>query len=121
MGFLDKLFNREPKPGKPHEIGDADFEQRVLAADIPAVVDFWSSRCSPCQVMAGLLNELGPEYAGKINFFNLNVDYNAQTATQFQVRSVPTLVLFKNHRPVERIVGLIQLNPLREKLDKLLK
>ncbi len=72
-------------------------------------------------MIAGLLNELGPEYTGKINFFKLNVDYNTQAATQYQVRSVPTLVLFKDHRPVERIVGLIQLNPLREKLDKLVK
>ncbi|HEQ98067.1 MAG TPA: thiol reductase thioredoxin [candidate division Zixibacteria bacterium] len=121
MGFLNKLFNREPKPGKPQELGDADFDQKVLASDTPAVVDFWSSRCAPCQVMSGLLNELGPDYAGKINIFKLNVDYNAQAAAQYQVRSVPTLVLFKNHRPVERIVGLVQLNPLKEKLDKLVE
>jgi thioredoxin 1 len=121
MGFLKNLFNREPKPGKPQEVSDADFEQKVLAPDTPAVVDFWSSKCAPCQVMAGLINELGPDYAGQINFFKLNVDYNPQAATQYQVRSVPTLMLFKNHRPAERIVGLIQLNPLKEKLDKLAK
>lgn len=119
MGFLDKIFNRSPKPGQPIEVTDGSFELLVLASDTPAVVDFYSGSCSPCHVMSGLLEEIGPDYIDRVNIFKLNVDKNRQTATQYQIMSVPTLVLFKNHRPVERIVGLIQLNPLKSKLDDL--
>ncbi len=119
MSFLKNLFNRPPKPGKPRPVTDETFEQEVLTSDIPAVVDFWSSTCPPCQVMSGLLNDIGPEYAGRVNIFKLNVNENAQTAMLYQIRSVPTLIFFKNHKAVDQIVGLMPLNPLREKLDKL--
>ena len=119
MGFLKSLFDRPPKPGKPRPITDESFEQEVLASDIPAVVDFWSPKCPPCQVMGGLLNEIGPEYAGRVNIFKLNVDQNLHTTVQYQVQSIPTVILFSNGRAVDRIVGLLPLNPLRQKLDRL--
>ncbi|MBD3380862.1 MAG: thiol reductase thioredoxin [candidate division Zixibacteria bacterium] len=119
MGLFDKLFKRTPKAGEPVEINDENFEQMVLASDTPAVVDFYSNRCSPCHVMGGLLSEVGPDYADRVNIFKLNVDDNPQSATHYQVMSVPTLVFFKNHRPVDKVAGLIQLNPLRAKLDSL--
>jgi len=121
MGILDKLFNRPPKPGKPREITDSDFEQEVLASDTPAVVDFYSTTCPPCQVMSGLLSEIGPEYAGKVNIYKLNVINNPETARMHQIQGVPTLVFFKNHRPVDKAVGLIPLLPLKEKIENLLK
>jgi thioredoxin 1 len=120
MGLLDKIFNRQPKPGKPREITDLDFEQEVLASDTPAVVDFYSTTCAPCQVMSGLLREIGPEYAGRVNIFKLNVSNNLETARLYQVQSVPTLVFFKNHRPKDKIVGLLPLIPLKEQIEKLL-
>lgn len=119
MGLFDKLFKRTPRPGEPLEINDESFEQMVLASETPAVVDFYSNRCSPCHVMSGLLSEVGPDYDGRVKVFKLNVDNNPQSATQYQVMSVPTLVFFKNHRPVDKVVGLIQMNPLRAKLDGL--
>jgi thioredoxin len=119
MGFFKNLFNREPTPGKPRSVTDATFEQEVLASDIPAAVDFWSSRCPPCQVMGGLLNEIGPDYVGKINIFKLNVDQNPQTTINYQVRNIPTIILFRNGRAVDRIVGLMPMMPLRRKLDSL--
>ncbi|RKX24772.1 MAG: thiol reductase thioredoxin [Candidatus Zixiibacteriota bacterium] len=119
MGFFNSIFNRPPKPGKPRPITDESFEQEVIESDIPAVVDFWSSTCPPCQVMGGLLNEIGPDYAGRVNIFKLNVVQNPQTAMHYQVRSIPTLILFSNGRAVDKIVGLLPLNPLREKFDKL--
>ncbi len=119
MGFLSNLFSREPKPGKPIEIGDEDFEQLVLASDTPAVVSFFNSSCPHCQVMTGLLNELGPEYAGKVNVFRLNANNNPETARMYQIRSVPASVFFKNHRPRDIQVGLVALNPLREKFEQL--
>jgi thioredoxin len=121
MGIFDKLFNRSPKPGKPREIDDAQFEQLVLADDVPAVVDFFSTTCPPCQVMSGLLSELGPEYVGKVNVFKINVSFNPETARIYQIQSVPTLVFFRNHRPVDKVVGLIPIMPLKQKLDSLAK
>ena len=119
MGFFKSLFNRTPKPGKPRPITDEFFEQEVLASDIPAAVDFWSPKCPPCQVMGGLLNEIGPKYAGRVNIFKLNVDQNPHTAVQYQVQSIPTVILFRNGKAVDRIVGLLPLNPLSQKLDRL--
>jgi thioredoxin 1 len=121
MGIFGNLFNRPPKPGKPRELDDNQFEQEVLAADTPAVVDFFSTTCPPCQVMSGLLSDLGPEYAGKVNIFKINVSFNPETARMYQIQSVPTLVFFKNHRPVDKVVGLIPIMPLKEKLDSLAK
>jgi thioredoxin 1 len=119
VGFFKNLFNRPPKPGKPRPITDETFEQEVLASDIPAVVDFWSHRCPPCQVIAGLLDEIGPDYAGRVNIFKLNVDQNPRTTVQYQIRGLPTIIFFKNHRPVDQVVGLLPLNPLRRKFDRL--
>ena len=119
MGFLKQLFSRPPKPGKPLPVTDKSFREEVLESDIPAAVDFWSSRCSPCQVMGGLLDEIGPDYAGRVQIFKLNVDQNPRTAMQYQVQSVPTLVLFSKGKQVDRIVGLLPLNPLRAQLDEL--
>lgn len=121
MGIFKKLFNPSPKPGKPREIADDDFEQEVLASDTPAVVDFYSTTCPPCQVMSGLLSEIGSEYAGKVNVFKLNVNNSPETARMYQIQSVPTLVFFKNHRPLDKVVGLLPLMPLKEKIENLLK
>lgn len=119
MSFLNKLFGGKPSPGKPVAVSDADFEQEVLAAEIPVAVDFWSSTCAPCQVMSGLLSELGPELAGRVKICKLRVDQNPVTATRFQIQSVPTLIFFRNGKPVDRIVGLMPLRPLKEKLEHL--
>lgn len=121
MGLFDKLFNRSPKPGKPQPVTDDTFEEEVLASDLPVVVDFWSKTCPPCQVMGGLLNELGPEYAGKLKILKMNVDENRRTPGQFQIRSIPTIILFYKGRPVDTIVGLLPLIPLRNKFDHLVR
>ena len=120
MGFLKRLFARTPKPGRPQTLTDEEFEQQVLASDMPAIVDFWSPSCAPCQVMNGLFEEIGPDYVSKVNFFKINVTTNPETARMYQVKSVPTLVIFKNHRPIDKVVGLIPLNSLRSKLDQLI-
>jgi thioredoxin 1 len=119
MGFLKNLFFRPPKPGKPIPITDASFQQEVFGSDLPAAVDFWSPRCTHCQVMGGLLDEIGPDYVGRVNIFKANVEQNPQTAMRYQIRGVPTVILFHRGKPVERIVGLMPLKPLRAKLDSL--
>ena len=119
MGLFGKIFSRPPKPGKPLPVTDADFEDLVIRSEVPAVVDFWAPWCAPCSVMGGLLSEIGPEYAGRVNIFKMNVDQSPATSAQFGVRSIPTVILFRNGKPVERIVGLLPLKPLKQKLDKL--
>jgi thioredoxin 1 len=121
MGLFDKLFNKPPKPGKPQPVTDETFETEVIASDLPVVVDFWSKTCPPCQVMGGLINELGPEYAGKLKILKMNVDENGQIPRQFQIRSIPTLILFHKGRPVDTIVGLLPMMPLRNKFDGLVR
>ena len=73
MAFFKSLFNRKPQPGKPQPIDDDLFEQEVITSDTPAAVDFWSASCPPCQVMGGLLNEIGPDYAGQVNIHGHSV------------------------------------------------
>jgi thioredoxin len=119
MGFLRKLFFGPPKPGKPVPLTDESFQKEVLGSDIPAVVDFWSPRCTHCQVMGGLLDEIGPDYFGRVKIFKLNVDRNPETAMRHEIQSVPTLILFRQGKPVYRVVGLLPLKPLRAKLDEL--
>ena len=119
MGFLKRFFTGSTKPGKPIVVTDESFEQEVLNSDLPAVVDFWSPTCAPCQVMGGLLNELGPEYADRLRVFKLNVEQSPDTAEQYQIRGVPTLVFLRKGREVDRVVGLMPLHPLRAKLEKL--
>jgi thioredoxin 1 len=121
MGFFKNLFFRPPKPGKPIPVTDQTFREAVLESEIPTVVDFWSPRCSPCQVMGGLLDEIGPGYAGRVQIFKLNVEQNPETAMGYRVRGVPTVIFFRQGRPVDRIVGLLPLNPLKAKLDSLVR
>jgi thioredoxin 1 len=119
MGFLKNLFFKPPKPGKPLPVTDQSFRAAVLESEIPTVVDFWSPRCSSCQVMGGLLDEIGPDYAGKVQIFKSNVEQNPETAMKYGVQGVPTVIFFRQGKPVEKIVGLLPLNPLRAKLDSL--
>ena len=121
MGIFDKLFNREPKPGLPQPVGDVDFDHRVLDSPLPTAVEFYSTTCPTCHMMTGLLKEVGPEFAGKLEIFTVNVNYNPQLARRMEIRSVPTLILFQGTKPVHRLSGPIPLEPLRALLDKLTK
>jgi thioredoxin len=119
MSIFKSLFSSEIKPGMPVETSDANFDKDILHSDLPVLLDFWSPTCMPCHVMGGLLKEVGPEYAGRVNVFKLNVSQNMQTATAFRIRSIPTLMFIKDGKIVEQIVGLIPIDVLRQKLDAL--
>ncbi len=87
------------------QVTDADFQKEVLEANIPVLVDFWAEWCGPCKMVAPILDELSTELAGKVKIVKLNVDENRTTMMKYSVRSIPTMILFKNGEPVDMKVG----------------
>jgi len=90
---------------KPVHVTDSTFEKEVLEAENPVLVDFWAEWCGPCKMIAPVLEELATEMDGKLTIGKLDVDENQSTAMAYGIFSIPTLLLFKNGEPVERIVG----------------
>lgn len=81
------------------------FEKDVLKSELPVFVDFWAEWCGPCRMVGPIVEELSSEYDGKMRFVKLNTDENEQISIQYGVRGIPTLMIFKNGEPIERIVG----------------
>jgi thioredoxin 1 len=96
---------------------DASFENDVLKSDTPVLVDFWAEWCGPCKMIAPILEEAAGHYEGKIRIAKLNVDENATSAAKFNIRSIPTLLLFKNGEVVAQRVGAVSQSHLRAFLD----
>jgi thioredoxin 1 len=89
------------------KVTDATFETEVLGSPLPVLVDYWAEWCGPCKMIAPMLEESAASYAGRLNLVKLNVDENPQAPSQYHIRSIPTLMLFKGGQPVATKVGAL--------------
>ncbi len=105
---------------KPKEVTDAEFEQEVLNADLPVLVDFWAEWCGPCRIVSPMVEELAEEYDGKIKFVKLDTAENFDTTARFGIMSIPTLLVFKGGQQVDQIVGAQPKRELKRHLDEVL-
>ena len=100
------------------EVNDSNFKSEVTDSEIPVLVDFWAPWCGPCKMIAPVLEELAKEYDGRVKVVKLNVDDSPNTASEFGIRSIPTLILFKEGKVFEQTVGAQNKENLKKLVDK---
>jgi thioredoxin 1 len=102
------------------EVTDKSFEQEVLKSDVLVLVDFWAPWCGPCRMVAPVVEEIADQYEGQIKVVKLNTDDNPQVASQYGIRSIPTLMIFKDGQKVDMVVGAVPKTTLVTILEKYL-
>jgi len=106
---------------EPIEFTDANFDQEVLKSDLPVLVDFWAVWCGPCKMIAPVVKELAKEYDGKVKIGKVDVDNNQNVSIKYGIRSIPTLLIFKDGKIVEQIVGAVPKAQIVQKLEAKIK
>ncbi|HOK06610.1 MAG TPA: thioredoxin [Syntrophales bacterium] len=101
-------------------VTDQDFEKEIIQAQKPALVDFWAPWCGPCRVLGPVIEELAGEYGDRVVISKLNVDDNPKTSSKFGIRSIPTLLLFKDGKVVDSIIGVVPKGRIEEIIKKVL-
>ncbi|MGQ9508368.1 MAG: thioredoxin [Thermodesulfobacteriota bacterium] len=101
-------------------VNDRNFSSEVLQSNIPVLVDFWATWCGPCQAISPIVEELAQEFVGRVKVTKLNVDENPMTPSQYGVRGIPTLILFKDGRVIDQIIGSVPKSRLKAMIEKAL-
>lgn len=99
---------------------DSNFNEEVVSSELPSLVDFWAEWCAPCKSIAPAVEELAKEYQSKVKIGKLNVDENPKTATQYGIRGIPTLLLFKEGKVVQQVVGIKSKTEIQKALDSII-
>jgi thioredoxin 1 len=99
-------------------VTDANFKEEVLDNELPVLVDFWAPWCGPCRMVAPVVDEISQQYEGKVKVVKLNTDENPAIASQYGIRSIPTLMIFKDGQRVDMVVGAVPKTTLANTLEK---
>ena len=99
------------------ELNDSNFDDEVVKSDLPVLVDFWAEWCGPCKMIAPSVEKISEEYSDKLKVGKLDVDSNPNISSTFGIRSIPTLLIFKNGSPVDQIVGAVSKDVISAKVD----
>lgn len=102
------------------QVTDSTFEKEVLESETPVLVDFWAPWCGPCRMVAPVVDEISEQYEGKVKVVKVNTDENPSVASQFGIRSIPTLMIFKGGQRVDMVVGAVPKTTLASTLEKYL-